>query len=72
MQGLRSVGFVRGEKPAELSHTLLFCMQNGMQLEFIRRTSYREIDSQEFRNELTNKYGNHTLVPEGGFSQKGA
>ena len=28
--GLKSTGFVRGEKPKQLSHTLLFCMQNEM------------------------------------------
>jgi 1-aminocyclopropane-1-carboxylate deaminase len=72
VNGLKSIGIVRGEKPAELSHTLLFCVQNGMQLEFISRTIYQEINNEEFRNALTKKYGDHTLIPEGGYSQKGA
>ena len=72
VKGLKSIGIVRGETPPELSHTLLFCIQNGMQLEFISRSSYQKINSEEFHNSLTKKYGDHTLIPEGGYSQKGA
>lgn len=67
---LRSVGIVRGEKPKVLSHTLQFCVQHGMQLEFISRSLYKNIDK-EFFKELKNKYGEHILIPEGGFSVKG-
>src|SRR6185503_909005 len=70
--GLKSIGIVRGETAPKISHTLLFCIQNGMQLEFISRSSYQKINSEEFRQNLTNTYGDHTLIPEGGFSQKGA
>jgi 1-aminocyclopropane-1-carboxylate deaminase/D-cysteine desulfhydrase-like pyridoxal-dependent ACC family enzyme len=70
--GLKSIGIVRGEIPPVLSHTLLFCIQNGMQLEFIGRSSYQKINNEEFRKTLTNKYGDHTLIPEGGFSENGA
>jgi len=70
--GLKSVGIVRGEKPERLSHTLLFCIDNGMKLEFISRSLYKEINDKEFLGHLTEKYGAHTLIPEGGFSQKGA
>lgn len=72
VKGLKSIGIVRGETPPGLSHTLLFCIQNGMQLEFISRTSYQKINSDEFRNGLTKKYSDHILIPEGGFSRKGA
>jgi 1-aminocyclopropane-1-carboxylate deaminase len=71
MSGLKSIGIVRGETPPELSYTLLFCIQNGMQLEFISRSSYQKIYTDEFHHNLTKKYGDHTLIPEGGFSQKG-
>lgn len=69
---IKSIGIVRGEMPAELSHTLLFCIQNGMQLEFISRAAYQKINTDEFQHSLTKKYGDHTLIPEGGYSQKGA
>src|SRR5258708_15705471 len=42
--GVKCIGFVRGEKSKDLSHTLLFCLQNEMQLEFINRESYRKIN----------------------------
>ena len=77
--GLKCIGFVRGEKPKNLSHTLQFCLQNGMQLEFINRSSYKKINvrkgscgEEEFLKALTKKYGDHTLIPEGGFSKNGA
>ncbi len=69
--GLKSTGFIRGEKPKQLSHTLRFCLENEMQLEFISRDLYKEINEEEFQPELIKKYGNHILIPEGGFSQKG-
>lgn len=69
--GLKCIGFVRGEKPKELSHTLLFCLQNGMQLEFISRELYKKNNEEKFHTELIKKYGDHTLIPEGGFSRKG-
>jgi len=70
--GVKCIGFVRGEKPKELSHTLLFCLQNEMQLEFISRESYKKINKENFLQSLKNIYGHHILIPEGGFSQKGA
>ena len=69
--GAKCIGFVRGEKPKELSHTLLFCLQNEMQLEFISRESYKKINKENFLQSLKNTYGDHILIPEGGFSQKG-
>jgi 1-aminocyclopropane-1-carboxylate deaminase/D-cysteine desulfhydrase-like pyridoxal-dependent ACC family enzyme len=67
---LRSIGVVRGEKPEMLSHTLRFCLDHGMQLKFISRSLYKNIDA-EFLQQLQNKYGEHILIPEGGFSVKG-
>jgi 1-aminocyclopropane-1-carboxylate deaminase len=69
--GLKCIGIVRGEKQKKLSHTLLFCRQNNMQLEFISRDVYKKINEENFQTELIKKYGDHTLIHEGGFSQKG-
>lgn len=71
-EAIKGIGFVRGEKPAILSKTLLFCVQNGMELQFIRRDLYQKIATAEFSDIVTKKYGNHTLIPEGGFSVLGA
>ncbi|MEO7835736.1 MAG: pyridoxal-phosphate dependent enzyme [Ginsengibacter sp.] len=68
---LKSVGIVRGEKPKVLSPTLLFCLENEMQLEFISRQVYRKINEKDFLKDVKDKYGKAVLIPEGGFSLKG-
>lgn len=70
-EGLKCIGFVRGEEPDTLFSTLIFCRENGMQLEFISRSAYKDINN-EFRDTLLHKYGDHTFIAEGGFSTKGA
>ncbi len=69
--GIRCVGIVRGEEPSVLSSTLLFCRRNKMQLEFISRSAYTEINDAALQNLLREKYGDHILIPEGGFSLRG-
>ena len=68
---IKPVGIVRGERPKVLSPTLLFCLENEMQLEFIDRECYRKINQKDFLEELKNKCGEHILIPEGGFSIEG-
>jgi 1-aminocyclopropane-1-carboxylate deaminase len=68
---IRCVGIVRGEKPKILSSTLLFCMKQGMQLEFVSRGNYRKINDEEFLIELKKRHGDSIIIPEGGFSIKG-
>jgi 1-aminocyclopropane-1-carboxylate deaminase len=70
--GIKCIGYVRGEQPKILSHTLQFCLENKMHLEFISRSDYKKIDTNEFSEELIKKHGEHVLIPEGGFSKKGA
>lgn len=70
--GLKSIGVVRGEEPAELSHTLLQCMNDGMQLKFISRQQYAGNDRAEFIQSLKNEYGECIVVPEGGYHPLGA
>ncbi len=69
--GIQSIGFVRGEKPASFSHTLLFCLENKMNLEFLDRSSYKKINDNDFLKRLSDTYGEHILIPEGGFSKQG-
>lgn len=68
---IKSVGIVRGEKPKVFSPTLLFCLKNEMQLEFISRDSYKRINEKDFLKKVKSKYGEHILIPEGGFSIEG-
>jgi 1-aminocyclopropane-1-carboxylate deaminase/D-cysteine desulfhydrase-like pyridoxal-dependent ACC family enzyme len=69
--GLKTIGIVRGEKPVTLSHTLQFCLQQKMQLEFISRHDYEKKDDSFFLNTLQQKFGQHILIPEGGFNSQG-
>ena len=71
ISGIKCIGFVRGEEPKTFSHTLRFCKKHGMQLEFISRDRYKKINSPNFIERLKSEFGEHTLVPEGGFSFKG-
>ncbi|MEO8960583.1 MAG: pyridoxal-phosphate dependent enzyme [Ginsengibacter sp.] len=68
---LKSIGVVRGERPTVLSHTLLFCLDQGMHLKFISRANFQKINEEEFLKDLKNKYGQQVLIPEGGFSIMG-
>mgnify|MGYP002379644129 CR=1 FL=1 len=68
---LKSIGIVRGEKPAVLSHTLQFCLGQGMKLQFISREDYKRINEKDFLTGLKKQHGECILIPEGGFSIKG-
>ena len=69
---LKSIGVVRGEKPAVLSATLQQCMQDGMQLKFISRQQYAEKDNADFINDLKKEFDGCMIIPEGGNSPTGA
>ena len=69
---IKCIGIIRGERPKELSPTLLFCQENGMQLSFTSRELYKQKTEKLFIQELTKNFGEHILIPEGGFSVKGA
>jgi 1-aminocyclopropane-1-carboxylate deaminase/D-cysteine desulfhydrase-like pyridoxal-dependent ACC family enzyme len=70
--GIKCTAFVRGERPKTLSPTLLFCLQNGMSLQFLSRVEFKSINARTFLENLEKQFGSHTLIPEGGFSIKGA
>ena len=70
--GLKSIGFVRGEKPDYLSPTLLACIEYGMQLHFISREEYDTKEDALFLANLSDKRKGFLQVPEGGYHPKGA
>lgn len=70
--GLKSVGFVRGEKPLILSHTLSTCIEYGMQLNFISRLEYDKKEEWNFLKHLLEEWKDFLVVPEGGYHAKGA
>ena len=69
--GIQCIGIVRGERTEKLSHTLLYCLEQGMELKFISRRKYGEKNTKFFKDELLKNYPDHVLVSEGGFGIEG-
>jgi 1-aminocyclopropane-1-carboxylate deaminase len=63
--GLSSVAFVRGEDDP-LNPTLRFCRENGMQLFFMDRSSYRLKEQAPSVIAYLQQHPDHYLLPEGG------
>ncbi len=72
MAGIKSIGLVRGERPAVLSHTLKECIAYGMKLEFLSRADYDIKEQAGFINNLYGKYGECLIIPEGAYHPLGA
>ena len=71
-KNIKSIGIVRGEEPAQLSHTLHKCKALGMQLQFISREEYKNINNDAEYLSLKKMYGDCTIVSEGGYGYLGA
>lgn len=69
MYKLKSVGIIRGEKPALLSHTLQNALAYGMELLFVSRTDYKDKASLQINIDPQNAY---YWIPEGGYGKLGA
>jgi D-cysteine desulfhydrase len=67
---LDCIGIVRGDKPAKLSHTLLFCLQQGMLLKFISRNEYTKMETNYLQSHQKN-VEEYIIIPEGGYSPEG-
>ncbi len=70
--GLKSVGFVRGEKAAKLSTTLNACIKYGMQINYLSRAEYDKKENTDFLEKIRYKFKDFLIVPEGGFHPTGA
>jgi 1-aminocyclopropane-1-carboxylate deaminase len=67
--GLRSIGLIRGERPTELSCSLRFAQDCGMELFFLSREDYRE---KKLPPHVIEKFGSDVyLINEGGLGEKG-
>ncbi len=69
---LDSVGIVRGDELDPNSNsTLKRCIEYGMKLKFIPRSSYDLRAEKYFQEELLEEHSNYLLVPEGGANYYG-
>lgn len=63
---LKTVGYIRGEKPSVFSPTLQDMKNWGMELKFISRTDYRKLRQYKQFNQLPHIKKNTYWLPEGG------
>ncbi|MBA3682019.1 MAG: pyridoxal-phosphate dependent enzyme [Bacteroidetes bacterium] len=68
---LNSIGVIRGEQTEILNSTLQTAKEKGMQLYFVDRETYAKKETVEFKKHLSNKFGPHYLIPEGGNNKEG-
>ena len=64
--GLKTVGVIRGERPAVLSAMLADAECWGMCLHFVSRQQYRDKYADSFLAQLRDQFGDFLLLPEGG------
>lgn len=69
-EGLQSVGLIRGERPTDLSPTLVEAERLGMNLHFLSRSDYAQKKLPSSVEEIILK-DNFTIVPEGGYGVLG-
>ena len=76
IEGFETIGIIRGEelgvdihKTLSQNPTLLFAHKCGMKLVFISRETYREKDSDRFRESIKKTYNNPYIIPEGGTNE---
>jgi 1-aminocyclopropane-1-carboxylate deaminase len=68
LEGLNSVGIIRGDEPKQLNHTLQQAQNLGMQLQFVSRRDYGNIDLLKQNLQQQHWY----WVNEGGYATLGA
>lgn len=62
----RTIGVIRGEERLPLNPTLSFAVNQGMQLVYLNRESYRQKHTEELQQELKQRFGDVFIIPEGG------
>lgn len=76
MTGFRTIGIIRGDELATdfqktilENPTLQKTHENGMMFEFVSREMYRTKTSEDFLQQITAKFGDFYLIPEGGTNE---
>ena len=64
--GFETVGIVRGEAPPTLNNTLRQCRACGMDLHFISRKEYKQINTTAYIDQLKAQFGDVCVIPQGG------
>lgn len=70
--GFKTIGVIRGERPGQLSATLMDAERAGMQLVFTSRDQYHRKDFGVLLEQWRSQFGDFYLIPEGGAGLLGA
>lgn len=66
LNGLKSVGIIRGEMTALNNPSLLRAQSYGMTFHFVSRAAYRLKENSHEIGDILSRYPKHQLIPEGG------
>ncbi|MBN3872971.1 1-aminocyclopropane-1-carboxylate deaminase/D-cysteine desulfhydrase [Nostoc sp. JL33] len=69
--GFRTIGVIRGEERLPLNPTLSFAVQQGMQLVYLNRQTYRQRNTPPLQEYLQQRFGEVFIIPEGGSNLNG-
>ncbi|MEH1779360.1 MAG: pyridoxal-phosphate dependent enzyme [Nostoc sp.] len=69
--GFRTIGVIRGEERLPLNPTLSFAVQQGMQLVYLNRETYRQRNTPALHEYLQQRFGEVFIIPEGGSNLNG-
>lgn len=69
--GFHTIGVIRGEERLPLNPTLSFVVEQGMQLVYIDRETYRQRHTPELQEQLRQRFGEVLIIPEGGCNVNG-
>lgn len=64
--GLQTIGYIRGERPAQLNATLQDLLDWGMELRFVSRSDYRQLRDYQDCDSLSGLQAGQYWLPEGG------
>ncbi|MEH2250601.1 1-aminocyclopropane-1-carboxylate deaminase/D-cysteine desulfhydrase [Nostoc sp.] len=69
--GFRTIGVIRGEQRLPLNPTLSFAVQQGMQLVYLNRQTYRQRNTAALQEYLQQRFSEVFIIPEGGSNLNG-
>jgi 1-aminocyclopropane-1-carboxylate deaminase/D-cysteine desulfhydrase-like pyridoxal-dependent ACC family enzyme len=64
--GFKTIGLIRGEKHIPLNVTLQAAVDEGMELHYVDRTTFRKRETREFLTRIKETFGNVYILPVGG------
>ncbi|WP_229427574.1 1-aminocyclopropane-1-carboxylate deaminase/D-cysteine desulfhydrase [Methylomonas fluvii] len=64
--GLKTIGYIRGERPPQLNATLHDLLDWGMELRFVSRNDYRQLRDYKAHDSLPGLQAGQYWLPEGG------